>query len=232
MNTVSQTLAMKTAPQTSPTPRYLCCALVILSCFLGAGCANRGILKGKDTSGTVTDAASQVETTRQQLVNTTNALSVLTRQPTYDLKGALDRYKASVDGLEKSVKGLNAEAESMRNQGQKYFATWDAQLAKIQDENMRAKSIARQQELGNQFTAVQQQYASVQQNFRSLISRLRDIERIVRVDKTPTGVQTVQEFAKAAESDANTMRQTLDKLAENLHTMSGALAAVTSAPVS
>jgi chromosome segregation ATPase len=221
---------MNSASQTLTKPRYACCLLVILCCLLSAGCANRGILKGKDTSGTVTEAASQVEITRQQLVNTTNALSVLTRQPTYDLKGALDRYKASVDGLEKSIKALNSEAESMRNQGQKYFATWDAQLAQIQDENMRAKSIARQQELGKQFTAVQQQYASVQQNFPPLLSRLRDIERIVRVDKTPTGVQTVQEFAKAAEGDANAMRQTLDKLSENLHTMSGALAAATNGP--
>jgi len=225
MNTARQTLAMNSAPQTFTAPRRVCFILVLLCGLLSAGCANKGILKSKDTSSTVSDVASQVEMTRQQLVNTTNALSVLTRQPTYDLKGALDRYKASVDGLEKSLKGLSSEAEGMRGEGQKFFATWDAQLAKIQDENMRAKSIARQQELGEKFTAVQQQYTSVQQDFRPLISRFRDIERIVRVDKTPTGIQTVQEFAKAAEGDANTLKQTLDKLSQNLHTMSGALAA-------
>jgi hypothetical protein len=111
----------------------------------------------------------------------------------------------------------------MQKQGQQYFATWDSQLAEMQNENVRARSAARQQEVSQQFTAIQQQYAAARQQFPPLLTRLRDIQRLVSVDLTPTGVRTAQDFASRAEGDATMLRQTLDQLAASFRSLSGVL---------
>ena len=147
----------------------------------------------------------------------------LVNQPTPDLRAAYERYKSSVDALDRTLTAMNTEAENMQKRGQQYFATWDSQLAEMQNENVRARSAARQQEISQQFTAIQQQYAAARQLFPPLLTRLRDIQRLVSVDLTPTGVRTAQDFANRAEGDARMLRQTLDQLAGSFRSLSGVL---------
>jgi chromosome segregation ATPase len=187
------------------------------------GCASKGYLKAKDTSVSLSAAANQVEAARQQLAASAAALTALVNQPTPDLRAAFERYKSSVDALDRTVTAMNTEAENMQKQGQQYFATWDSQLAEMQNENVRARSAARQQEVSQQFTAIQQQYAAARQQFPPLLTRLRDIQRLVSVDLTPTGVRTAQDFASRAEGDATMLRQTLDQLAASFRSLSGVL---------
>lgn len=210
----------------TPSVRALaavCCLLLGFNGFIGAGCATNVHLKGQDASTSMSAAANQVEAARQQLAHTTSALSLLVSQPTTDLSAAFERYRTAVDGLERAVNQVNAEADNMQKQGQKYFETWDNQLAAIQNENIRARSAGRQREVAQQFTTIQQQYTYVRQQFAPLLSRLRDLQRLLSVDLTPTGVRTAQDFAARAEADAATLRQTLDQLAASFRSMSGAL---------
>jgi hypothetical protein len=206
--------------------RALPLALLVVGVSIGSGCATRGYVKAQDTSISLTTAASQVEASRQQLVNTTASLSALVNQSTPDLRVAFERYRTAVDALERNVNAVNVEAENMQRQGQQYFAAWDAELAKIQNENIRARSAGRQQEVAQQFARIQEQYSRVRQQFPLLLSRLRDIQRLVGVDLTPTGVRTAQDFAARAEGDAAALRQTLDQLATDFRAMSGVLAPV------
>jgi hypothetical protein len=68
------------------------------------------------------------------------------------------------------------------------------------------------------------------QQFTPLLSRLRDIQRMVGVDLTPAGAKTAQEFASRAQTDAAALQQTLDQLAAGFRRMSGALAPVQRPP--
>lgn len=153
-------------------------------------------------------------------------MSALIRQPTADLRLGFERFREAIDGLERTLSAVNLEAENMQRQGQEYFAAWDAQLARIQNENIRARSAGRQPEVARQFAQIQQQYALARQQFPPLLSRLRDIQRLVGVDLTPTGISTAKDFAIQAEGDAAALRQTLDPLAANFRAMSGVLAPV------
>ena len=215
-----------------PSDRSIVTALClgVAACGFLSGCANSGYTKAQTTSNSLSNAASEVEVARQQLAAAAAALTTLVTAPTADLRGAFERYRSGVDALESSVNRLNREAENMQKQGQKYFATWDAQLAEIQNENIRARSAGRQQEVARQFASIQQQYAMVSQQFPPLLSRLRDIQRLLSVDLTPTGLRTAQDFATRAEGDAAILRQTLDQLAASFRAMSGVLAPVAGPP--
>jgi hypothetical protein len=203
-----------------------CLSSAFLLVVLGtaSGCASKGYLKAQDTSNSLATAANQVEAARQHLAHTEAALSTLVNQPPTDLRGSFERYQKAVDALERAVGAVNTEADHMQREGQKYFATWDAQLAAIQNENIRARSAGRQQEVARQFAAMQQQYLAVRQQFVPLLSRLRDIQRLLSVDLTPTGIRTAQDFATSAQGDAAMLRQTLDQLAASFRALSGSLA--------
>lgn len=199
-------------------------ALLSLLAAFCSSCANRGYLKAEQTSNSLTSAATQVEAARQHLQSTTSALSALVNQPSPDLRAGFERYRTSVEALEGAVKSVNAEADNMQKQGQQYFATWDAQIAQMQSENIRSRSTARQQEVAQQFAGIQQQYTNVRQQFGPLLARLRDIQRMVGVDLTPTGVKAAQEFSSPAQTEAAALQRTLDQLAAGFRNMSGALA--------
>lgn len=204
--------------------RELLCLVLGAAALVGVGCATRGYEKAQNTSQSLTTAAQQIELARQQLATTSAALSTLVNQPTPDLKRTFEGYRSSLNALERTITAVTEQAEIMRREGEKYFDTWSKQLAEMQNENVRARSAARQQEVAQQFNAIQQQYYAVQQQFGPLLSRFRDIERLLSVDLTPTGVRTAQDFAARAEGDAAKLRATLDQLASQFRALSGVLA--------
>jgi chromosome segregation ATPase len=204
--------------------RALLCLALGAVVFVGIGCATHGYQKAQRTSQSLTAAAQQIDLARQQLATTSATLSALVNQPTRDLKRAFEDYRSSVNALERTIKDVNNQAEIMQREGAKYFDTWNKQLAEMRSENVRARSASREQEVAQQFNAIQQQYYAVQQQFGPLLSRLHDIERLLSVDLTPTGVRTAQDFAARADGDAAKLRATLDQLAAQFRAVSGVLA--------
>lgn len=201
---------------------------VLVLTLASVGCASfsksPGYLRGQTTSDSITTAANEIENARRQLADTTNALGALVNQPTLDLTAAFERYRTSLAALERTVAAVNAEAENMQQQGQRYFDHWNNQLAEMQNEDIRARSVARQQEVTRQFTQIQQQYQEARQQLPTLMATLRDIQKLLSADLTPAGITSAREFARRAENDAVRVRQTLDRLAESFRSVSGVMA--------
>jgi chromosome segregation ATPase len=187
------------------------------------GCATRPYLRGQATSTSIGDAANAIDNSRRQLTDTTMALSALVNQPMTNLRPAFERYRSAVSNLERAVDAVNSEANKMQQQGQQYFDHWNASLAEMKSEDIRARSIERQREVADQFTGIQQQYQQVQQQFAPLMSTFRDIQRMLGADLTPAGVNSVREFAERTENTAKELRQTLDQLADKFRETSGVL---------
>ncbi len=191
------------------------------------GCASRsnaGYLRGQTASDSLSNAANEIDHARRQLADTTTALAAIVNQPTLDLRTAFERYRTSLAALERTVTSVNNEADNMQKQGQKYFEHWNTQLAAMQNEDIRARSVARQQEVSRQFTQIQQQYQDVRQQFVPVMTSLRDIQKLLSADLTPAGVGAAREFAVRADAEATRVRQALDRVAESFRNMSGVLA--------
>jgi chromosome segregation ATPase len=210
------------------TKHLLAAASLLVPALATVGCASftrsPGYLRGQTTSDSITTAANEIENARRQLADTTNALGALVNQPTLDLPAAFERYRSSLTTLERTVAAVNSEAENMQKQGQRYFEHWNNQLAEMQNEDIRARSVARQQEVTRQFTQIQQQYQEARQQLPALMANLRDIQKLLSADLTPAGIASAREFAGRVENDAVRVRQTLDRLAESFRSMSGVIA--------
>jgi chromosome segregation ATPase len=202
---------------------FVAAALLLAFAITSMGCATRGHLRAQTASDSIATAANQVDNARRHLAETTTALRAHVSQPEVGTRAAYERFRNAVAALERSVAAVNAEAENIQWQGQRYFEHWNAQVAEMRNEDIRARSVSRQQEVSRQFAQLQQQYQQARQEFVPLMTTLRDIQRLISADLTPTGIEGAREFAARAEQDAARVQETLDRLAETFRQMSGVL---------
>jgi predicted nucleic acid-binding Zn-ribbon protein len=198
-------------------------ASLLAIAFTSTGCATRGHLRAQTASDSIATGANQIDNARRHLAETTTGLRTLVTQPEVDRRAAYERFRNAVAALERSVAAVNAEAENIQWQGQRYFEHWNAQVAEMRNEDIRARSVSRQEEVSRQFAQLQQQYQQARQEFVPLMTTLRDIQRLISADLTPAGIAGAREFAARAEQDAARVQQTLDRLAETFRQMSGVL---------
>lgn len=191
-----------------------------LAAALLAGCATTGYQKAAATSDSLSTAASQVELAQGQITEVTTALHSLIARPSEDLRPAFKRYQAALGSLDQTVATVNQQTTAMEAQGRNYFDAWDARMAEMKNENIRARSQARQQEVTEQFNDIQRRYQDARRQFEPFITNLHDIQKLLSVDLTPAGIASAREFAEKADTNAAAVRQALDHLGEGLRAVS------------
>jgi len=201
----------------------LCFAFALSTTLFLGGCVTRAYDKAANTSDALTDAANEVDLARQRIAEATDALGAMVAQPTGDLRPKFERYRRAVEALEKTVGRLENETDKMQREGRAYFVTWDTQLSLTSNEDIRARSAARQQEVTDHFARIQQRYLTARQEFFPLMSDLRDIQAALSVDLRPEGIESAKEFIRASEASATAARQSLDNLANELRALSTTL---------
>jgi septation ring formation regulator EzrA len=199
--------------------RVLAAATVSLGLF-AAGCSSTGYRQAAATSTNLSTAVDDIEASQRQLNLATISLDRLLNQPTTDLRPGFRDFRSAVDGLDRSVGSLERRAQEMANRRVAYLRTWDIENAAIQDQAIRARSVARQQEVANQLLQVERSYLNARENFLPLISSLRDIERLLSVDLTVAGVENARSLFGQTERNAENARQALARLAQDFREVS------------
>jgi len=195
------------------------CLLTVL-----AGCATSGYQKAGQAADSVSDAAREIDLARTQIDQATSALDTLVHGPDADLKKNFTPYRDAVMALDATFASVNQKADTMEKEGQRYFAAWDQKLAEINSEDLRTRSRERQQAASDRFTQIQESYRDARQQFAPLMSKLHDIQRVLGVDLTPAGVDSVRAPADQASQSAQQLQQTLARLASQFRQLGTALA--------
>jgi len=196
-----------------------------------AGCASRGYEKAASTSDAVTTASAQADLALRQIDDTTSALHTLVDRPSTDLKTPLEQYRGRVEALDRTVAQLREQTDEMEKQGRNYFDTWDQRLSQMQNEDIRARSAARQQEVASRFSDIQRRYQDARRALDTLMPNLRDIQAALGIDLTPQGVQGVRDVVGQTDRNATAAREALRNLADGLRALGSTLRpATTPAP--
>lgn len=213
---------MHLSPSTPRRLRPLILPLLAALLFT-AGCATRGYQRAENTADSVTEAANEIDLARSQIAEATTALDVLINRNPTDLRASFERYRSAVASLDTTYADVLQNAEDMAANGEKYFAEWDKRLAQMQNEDIRSRSLERQQEVTARFTDIQDSYRRAREQFPALLANLHDIQRLLGVDLTPAGIESARQFAGRVEDDAARLRRTLDELADRFRRLSSTL---------
>jgi hypothetical protein len=202
-------------------------AAVIL---LMAGCASSsGYQKAGDTSSTIEKTAHNIHKGNGQIDSVLFALSSLVNSPETDVKSQFEKFNTSVRKLEKLSNEVNAQAAAMQTQGADYFRTWDEELAKIQNEDIRSRSTERKNIVAARFEKVRISYAQAKADFVPFMSDLKDIRTALATDLTAGGIASVKKVANQADANAAPLRISLTTLEEDFKALGISLSSATAA---
>lgn len=205
-------------------------ATFLLAALLGAGCASSGHEKGNQTAAHIQTAANHIAALPNEIDKTLMALGKLVNQPAADLRPQYKEFVYDLTVMEDSGKEIVDARMALGQQGKAYFAEWDAQLAQMQNEDIRARSQSRKNEVAQQLQAVKKSYAEAEVVYRPFISGLKDVQKYLSVDLTPGGLVAIKDTVTRAVADAGPLKTSLAKLADDFRALGVAMSSVTLAP--
>lgn len=210
-------------------PNSLLSASLAAVVLLMAGCASTGYDKAGHTSSTIEKTARSIHKGNGQIDSVLLALSSLVNSPEADLKAQFEKFNASVSKLEKLSDDVNAQSVAMQTQGTAYFRSWNEELAKIHNEDIRSRSTDRKNAVAARFEKVRISYARTKADFLPFMSDLKDIRTALSTDLTAGGIASIKSVANKADNNSGPLRTSLTNLEQDFKDLGVSLSATTPA---
>jgi hypothetical protein len=190
--------------------------LFILAATIGlaAGCASTGNDKSASTVKSLAKSSRLIDKGTVLIDQTLANLNDLVTNPNPDLRKQSAAFSSSLNDLGSTAKDVSSKADEMKAQGAAYFAKWDEETAKMQNEDIRHRSQARKQEVAANFARISQQYDETKTLFQPFMSDLRDVQNYLNTDLTAGGLAAIKDVAAKSASDAIPLKESMGKLSE------------------
>jgi len=174
--------------------RILPFTLVAIS-LIGVGCSS-GYNKGTKTSESIMSTADQLAQGREQIDKVNASLTNLSNaQPGQDLRPLYKDYSSNVDKLDSIAADVRKQADAMQSKGQAYFQEWEAEQAKINNEDIKTRSVQRRAEVEQAFSRINDKSQRLKDAYQPLMSDLKDIRTALNNDLTPGGIAAIKPIA-------------------------------------
>ena len=157
-----------------------------------AGCSSTGVDKAADTATSLKQASEKINKGSGLIDQSLTALNDLVNNPQPDLRKQFKTFNSAVDELGSTAKDVSSKAESMKGQGAAYFENWDKESAKIQNEDIRNRSVARKNEVAAKFGRIRADYEQAKVDFQPFMSDLRDVQKFLSTDLTTGGLAAIK----------------------------------------
>lgn len=201
--------------------------LIATALGLSISCATTSHRKAGNTSTSLKEAALGVDRSNAQIDGVLATLADLVNSPHADLKPQFNLFSAAVSKLEAEAKAVNEQTAAMQEQGAAYFQQWDTELATIQNENIRTRSLDRKNTVSARFDKVRASYVQAKADFAPFMSDLRDIRTVLTADLTAGGLASVKSVSDKASRNVYPLRASLSGLAVDFKTLGVSLSAST-----
>ena len=194
------------------------------------GCASPGYEKGAKAAANIQEAANLIGALPGRIDQTLTALNDLVQKPAADLRPQFKTFASQLADLESSAKDISTARSNMGAQGKEFFAKWDEQLATIQNEDIKARSQSRKDEVAAKLAAIKLSYSEAAGAFKPFLADLKDVQKFLAIDLTAGGVASMKDTAAKASRDAGPLKDSLSKVAADFKSLGLAMSAVTPAP--
>ena len=209
---------------------------ILLNFFAGVaavsfivGCSSTGYDKAADTATSLTQSSDMIAKGSGLIDQSLAALNDLVSNPQPDLRKQFKTFNSSVDDLGSTAKDVSSKAESMKAQGTAYFEKWDHESAKIQNEDIRNRSVARKNEVADKFGRIRADYEQTKADFTPFMSDLRDVQKFLSTDLTTGGLAAIKDVVAKANQHAVPLKKSLGELTSEFKGLSASMSPTTGA---
>jgi len=191
---------------------------VMVAC-VASGCSSAPKSEGAATAESLRSVADQLARGRSQLEATMASLEAMTSASETSLNSQYKAFADNVTKLEKIATSIRKSTDAMRGKGDLYLETWDADLAEIQNESIRSRSEARQEEVRKALEKTRADYEALGEAFRPLMADLKDLRAALKTDLTPSGVDSLSGPIEESQKRASTVLAKADVVADDLRAL-------------
>lgn len=198
--------------------------IALVTSAIGASVA---LFAGQEAlTASIHQARSETILTHNELVANLKALNALLDQKQGDLRPAYEAFTASLKGTRGASERTAGQVAALQGEGEKHFATWQAEVETISDEGIRARAMKRlaaaRANWNGAATALQE--ATVQ--FPALLGYLNDIEKALSYDLTPDGVKSVRGASRSANDAFGHIQRLTQKAVSELDELLASMSSV------
>jgi len=195
-----------------------------------AGCATSGYESGTKTAKNIQKASGKIAELNTQVDTTLAALNDLVGSPKPDLRPQYKTFASQMKDLESTASEITKARMAMGEKGKEFFAKWDAEIAQINNEDIKARSQSRKDEVNQKLQTIKRSYSETEVAFKPFAANLRDVQKFLSVDLTTGGLASIKDVVGKATQNAVPLKQALTKLAGDFQSLGVSMSAVTPAP--
>ncbi len=202
--------------------------MVVATGMIGAGlwlsgCSSEG-KPAKESAKAVeglNTMRTRVVSAQKQLNETVEAMNALSGGG--DLKSNYRRFTNSLKETESQAELARRRREEMQKRSSQYIAQWEKEMEQVSSPELRAGAEERRQRVRNNFEQISREAQDVRQAYEPLIQNLRDIDKTLKLDLTPAGVQAARPAMDRANADAKALNRQLDEFIAEMDRVIGTM---------
>ncbi len=194
------------------------------------GCKSTGYDAGNKTAAGIQAAANQIAAMPAQIDTMLASLNDIIEKPQADLRPQYKQFAANLSEVESSAKDIADARSAMADKQKEFFAKWDEQLAQIKNEDIKARSQSRKEEVNQKMLAIKTSYLEAATAFKPFMADLKDVQKYLSVDLTAAGVASIKETAAKATQSAVPLKASIAKVAEDFKALGLAMSSVAPQP--
>jgi hypothetical protein len=170
----------------------------------------------KDTVDSMGTFGTETAKVKDSIDHTLQALNALVATQASDLKVPFDAYTKSVTALDAQAQVIRARADEMKTTGDDFFAQWEA-------DSSTEVSPERRAQLSASYGRIKEDMAEAGMTFTPFLASLKDIQSLLKMDLTVTGINSVGELVKKANSDGAQVKSNIEAVLTQLNSVRGML---------
>lgn len=189
--------------------------LAVVVAVLVAGCASTGVKRTDNLVSSLDAAKRNLQAANVSVSNTMSTLALIQEEETVlaDTYPALKKQVAEVSSAVDRVKKGNL---AVQKAGKDKYDSWKAELAAVQDENLKKQSMKRMEaslkDHEDQLKMLNETEAAID----PLVTTLSDIVKCLDLDLSKEGVQNISKEIKAACASGKKVQELVAGAAEGL----------------
>jgi septal ring factor EnvC (AmiA/AmiB activator) len=171
----------------------------------------------------IKEIRTETALTRDQLQSTVDALDVLVKQKTGDLRPTYNAFVAEVKKTHAAAEWTASRGAAMQSASAAYFSAWQGEVGGISNDSLRKKAQKRLDAVRKSYDKVVDSLREASTSFKPFLSNLDDVEKTLANDVTPGGVKAVRGTASDANFNVKKVRWRVGDALKELDRMGKAL---------
>jgi len=189
-----------------------------------SGCGTTAGYQQADKTGAgIAEFREEILNGKKAIDATMKSLSGIAASATTDPRKAFEAYTKDISRLESTAEKVRKRAENMKEQGDAYFKEWEAQLAQVNNPEIRDLAQKRKAKLQEAFSSIRKYTEPLKTQFAPWMSDLKDLQKYLGNDLTIAGVDAAKGLFSKTTSGGLEVQKAMDSLVAELNTVAAAI---------